>query len=93
MGFLAVILAYSDRTCWSILHRRCKVDDDEDDHDERLEQAIVVYYDKARLVARKTDLYHILSHMMLKMWFYHLHQYFNASKWVINDKSPLPGKR
>jgi len=93
MGFLAVILAYSDRTCWSILYKRCKAADDENDHDERQEQAIVVYYDQARLVARMTDLYYIFSHMMLKMWFYHLHQYSSTSKWVINDKSPLPGKR
>jgi len=69
VGFLAVILAYSDRTCWSILYRRCKIDDDEDNDDERQEETIVVYYDKARLPARTTEFYHILSHMMLKMWF------------------------
>jgi len=68
VGFLAVILAYSDRTCWSILYRRCKIDDDEDDDDERQEQTIVVYYDKARLFARKTDFYYIWSDIMLKMW-------------------------
>ena len=67
-GFSVVILAYSDRTCWSILYRRCKVDDDEDDYDERQEQTIVVYYDKARLLARKTDLNHISYQMMLEIW-------------------------
>ena len=64
---------------------RCQTDDDDDenDHDERQEQAIVVHFDEARRVARKLTLFHyILFYMMLKMWFYHLHQYFNASKWV-----------
>ena len=62
MGFLLVILAYSDRTYWSILYRRCQVDDDENDHDERQEQAIVVYNDEARLVARKTDFIIFVPH-------------------------------
>ena len=36
--------------------RGCLADDDENDHDERQEQAIVVHFDEARLVAQKTDL-------------------------------------
>ena len=35
--------------------RGCQADDDENDHDERQEQAIVVHFDEARLVARKFD--------------------------------------
>ena len=51
-----VLLAYGDRTFWSILYKRCQADDDENDDDERQEQAIVVHFDEARLVSHKTDL-------------------------------------